>query len=171
MITINVGQAGNRLGFDIMDSLYKHLDQPEDMDLMNHYFREVRTGVSRKWIARSVWLDTETTIVDECIVRSQQSRTWMLDERCTEFRNFDIGSNWARAYQQFSNEYSTSSIDVIRKELERVDVQTTLMMIHSVGGGTGSGVGTRLTEMLQDEVIVSSISAITNRSVVLMIYP
>jgi tubulin delta len=152
MITINVGQAGNRLGYDILDSLYNHLDRPEDRDLMNHYFREVRTGVSKKWISRSVWLDTETSAVDHCIHRSQQSRSWFLDERCAEFRDLDTGSNWARAYQQFAAEFSTASVDVIRQELERVDVQTTLMMVHSVGGGTGSGLGTRLTEILQDEV-------------------
>lgn len=152
MITVHIGQVGCRVGYDIYESLFEHLKHPDDRDLMSHYFREVRSGVSLKWVSRSVWLDVEPTAVEECIQQSQQSRTWSLDESSTEYRDKGSGGNWARGYQHFSGEFQDSSIDCIRRELERVDVQTTLMMVHSVGGGAGSGVGTRVTEMVQDEV-------------------
>ena len=49
-----------------------------------------------------------------------------------------------------SGEYLETSIDCIRKELEATDEVPTLLFLHSVGGGTGSGLGTKITEGAQD---------------------
>ncbi len=39
-------------------------------------------------------------------------------------------------------------------ELEHCDTSATIMFIHSMGGGTGSGLGTRITEEAADEVFI-----------------
>ena len=39
------------------------------------------------------------------------------------------------------------SMDLIRKQLEQIDFYMGTMMIYSVGGGTGSGLGSRLMEV------------------------
>lgn len=50
-----------------------------------------------------------------------------------------------------SGEFLQTSIDLIRRELEFCDYSQTLVFIHSLAGGTGSGLGTRLSESCQDE--------------------
>lgn len=152
MIAVQVGQTGNQLGFDMYDSFYNHLRYSDHSECMSSYFREVTSGVSKRWISRSVWIDTNPTTLDSCIEKSRQSRTWCLDERCTESGHVEIASNWAKGYQEFTGSFQSNSLDHIRRELERVDVHTTLMVIHSVGGGSGSGIGTHITEVLVDEV-------------------
>ena len=49
--------------------------------------------------------------------------------------------------------FRDDSIDCIRRELEEVDRCSVIAIYHSIGGGTGSGLGTRITEEIRDEVL------------------
>ena len=40
-----------------------------------------------------------------------------------------------------SGEFLSTGLDCIRRELERSDDVPSLLFLHSVGGGTGSGLG------------------------------
>lgn len=51
-----------------------------------------------------------------------------------------------------SGAFRDDSMDCIRKELEDVDMCSVIGIYHSIGGGTGSGLGTRITEEIRDEV-------------------
>jgi tubulin gamma len=42
-------------------------------------------------------------------------------------------------------------MESIRREAEKADSLEAFMVVHSVAGGTGSGLGTAVTERLQDE--------------------
>jgi hypothetical protein len=150
MITIHAGQCGNQLGYCVMNSIFSHLNQNEE--LMGSYFRQSSHRLPL-WTARSVCLDTEPKVIHECIERSKQSKRWTLDERSSQYRHGGAGNNWAMGYQMFSADFRDESINCIRRELEHADFCTTLATIHSVGGGTGSGLGTRITEEISDEVL------------------
>jgi tubulin delta len=50
-----------------------------------------------------------------------------------------------------SGKFLETSLDCIRKELEHCDLPPSLLITHSIGGGTGSGLGTRVTEAAADE--------------------
>lgn len=41
-------------------------------------------------------------------------------------------------------------MESLRKEVERADFFLGMVMIHSLGGGTGSGMGSRLLETYRD---------------------
>ena len=49
-----------------------------------------------------------------------------------------------------SGKFLESSLNCIRKELEHCDLPPTLLISHSIGGGTGSGLGTKITEAAGD---------------------
>eukprot|EP01034_Spumella_vulgaris_P035488 gene35488-43752_t len=57
------------------------------------------------------------------------------------------GNNWALGYQMTSGEYLETALNCIQRELEYCDHSQTLVFMHSVAGGTGSGLGTRITEI------------------------
>ena len=49
-----------------------------------------------------------------------------------------------------ADEMSDAIMDRVRVEAERMDVFDSLVMLHSLGGGTGSGLGSLLTERIRD---------------------
>ena len=127
---------------------------------MNHFFRrshhsDSRPGSSRsgkaKWTARSVCIDTEPKVIHDCISRADAMKKWFLDPKHAHYEYGGAGNNWAKGYQLCTGEFRDSSVNSIRIELEEADVSPTLLVIHSIGGGTGSGLGTKMSEEIYDE--------------------
>ena len=67
------------------------------------------------------------------------------------YRHGGAGNNWAMGYQMCSGDFLDSSINCLRRELECCDLPPMLLTIHSTAGGTGSGLGTRITEAMCEE--------------------
>lgn len=61
------------------------------------------------------------------------------------------GNNWAMGYKQYGRRCGKRVLDSVRREAERADALGALVVAQSVAGGTGSGLGTAITELLQDE--------------------
>lgn len=150
MITIHAGQCGNQLGYCILDSLYDHLAHQNNYEDMNYYYQYNEKSMA--WYARSVCIDTEPKVIHECVTRANQLKKWKFNENHTHYLYGGAGNNWAMGYQMCSGDIQERSIESIRKELEDVDIPSALVILHSVGGGTGSGLGTRMTEVISDEV-------------------
>jgi len=55
-----------------------------------------------------------------------------------------------------SGEFLEESLNSIRKELEMCDQNASILTTHSTAGGTGSGLGTRMTEAIADEFPTST---------------
>jgi tubulin beta len=53
------------------------------------------------------------------------------------------------------------TLDVVRKEAESCDYVTGFQMIHALGGGTGSGMGSLLLEKLNDQYAKKIITTFT----------
>jgi tubulin beta len=67
------------------------------------------------------------------------------------FGQSGAGNNWAKGYYTEGQELAESILDVIRKEAESCDALQGFQLVHSLGGGTGSGLGTLLLNKLRDE--------------------
>ena len=69
------------------------------------------------------------------------------------------GNNWAKGYLTQGAELVESVLDVIRRETEKCDCLQGFQLTHSLGGGTGSGMGTllinRLREIYPDRIVNS----------------
>jgi len=61
------------------------------------------------------------------------------------------GNNWAKGHYTEGAELIDSVLDVVRKEAENCDCLQGFQMTHSLGGGTGSGMGTLLLAKLREE--------------------
>eukprot|EP01036_Dinobryon_divergens_P038334 gene38334-50319_t len=147
IITVDVGQCGNQLGFGILDSLFSHLTTDSEIEA---FFRMSESGTRPH--ARAVCLDTEPKVIHACLQQAFDKKNWIFDPSSVLYRHGGAGNNWAMGYEMGSGEFSIAALDCIRRELEHCDDPASLLMIHSVGGGTGSGLGTRMTEAAADEV-------------------
>lgn len=61
------------------------------------------------------------------------------------------GNNWAKGYFSEGAELVEEVLDSIRKEAESCESMQGFQMMHSLGGGTGSGLGSLLMEKLSEE--------------------
>jgi hypothetical protein len=101
--------------------------------------------------ARTVCLDTEPKVIESCLAQASTSTaSWKYDPKSVLFRHGGAGNNWALGYAMASGEFLEKSLECIRRELEHCDDQTGLVFLHSLAGGTGSGLGTHITEACED---------------------
>lgn len=61
------------------------------------------------------------------------------------------GGNWAKGHYTEGAELIDAVLDVIRKESEGCDCLQGFQLAHSLGGGTGSGMGTLLFSKIREE--------------------
>lgn len=148
-IFVNTGQCGNQLGCSIMDSLYQQLhSDPFEVDA---YFRTSQSKGNPKIVARAVCIDTEPKVINDCIQRVKDKKTWIFENKNIVYGHGGAGNNWALGYETCRGEFLDASIDSIRRELEICNRPPSLLITHSVAGGTGSGCGTHITESAADE--------------------
>eukprot|EP01112_Ceratiomyxa_fruticulosa_P019886 TRINITY_DN6613_c1_g1_i1.p1 TRINITY_DN6613_c1_g1~~TRINITY_DN6613_c1_g1_i1.p1 ORF type:complete len:383 (+),score=71.33 TRINITY_DN6613_c1_g1_i1:230-1378(+) len=61
------------------------------------------------------------------------------------------GNNWAKGHYTEGAEILEQVLDVVRKESENCDCLQGFQICHSLGGGTGSGMGTLLISKIREE--------------------
>merc|ERR1711907_925417 len=61
------------------------------------------------------------------------------------------GNNWAKGHYTEGAELVDSILDVVRKEAESCDCLQGFQLTHSMGGGTGSGLGSLLISKIREE--------------------
>ena len=67
------------------------------------------------------------------------------------FGQTGAGNNWAKGHYTEGAELIDSVLDVVRKEAESCDCLQGFQFTHSLGGGTGSGMGTLLISKIREE--------------------
>jgi len=61
------------------------------------------------------------------------------------------GNNWGQGYGEYGVKYSGEVGEMVRREVERCGSLQSFFLMHSTGGGTGSGMGSRVLEVLEEE--------------------
>ena len=61
------------------------------------------------------------------------------------------GNNWAKGHYTEGAELIDAVLDVVRKEAEGCDCLQGFQLTHSLGGGTGSGMGTLLISKIKED--------------------
>ena len=107
----------------------------------------------------------ETKVVNKCLKNSIYIYTYIYiyNEYMYVEGNFDYdkglaftgeggsGNNWAFGYNKASFNLKNMVQEGLRKTLEKIDYLGGLLMMQSLAGGTGSGLGAYLTQMLREE--------------------
>jgi len=78
------------------------------------------------------------------------------------------GNNWAKGHYTEGAELVDSVLDIIRKEAESCECMEGFQMTHSLGGGTGAGMGTLLVGRIREEYpdrLISTYSVIPSPKV------
>ena len=118
---------------------------------MSHWYLIRKTlllNSGGKYVPRAVLVDLEPGTMDS--VRSGPFGQVFRPDNFV-FGQSGAGNNWAKGHYTEGAELVDSVLDVVRKEAESCDYLQGFQLTHSLGGGTGSGMGTLLISKIREE--------------------
>uniref|UniRef100_A0AAQ4NW32 Tubulin beta chain n=1 Tax=Gasterosteus aculeatus aculeatus TaxID=481459 RepID=A0AAQ4NW32_GASAC len=155
IVHLQAGQCGNQIGAKFWEVISdEHGIDPTgsyqgDSDLqlerINVYYNEASGS---KYVPRAILVDLEPGTMDS--VRSGPFGQLFRPDNFV-FGQSGAGNNWAKGHYTEGAELVDSVMDVVRKESENCDCLQGFQLTHSLGGGTGSGMGTLLISKIREE--------------------
>uniref|UniRef100_A0ABI7Z1V0 Tubulin delta chain n=1 Tax=Felis catus TaxID=9685 RepID=A0ABI7Z1V0_FELCA len=158
IVTVQLGQCGNQIGFEVFDALYSDSHCPQGLcskrenevyqaSCKERFFSEEENGVP---IARAVLVDMEPKVINQTLSKAAQSGRWKYGQHSCFCQKQGSGNNWAYGYSVHGPRHEESIMNLIQKEVEKCDCLSGFFIIMSMAGGTGSGLGAFVTQNLQD---------------------
>jgi len=159
IIHVQVGQCGNQIGNAFWSTMGaehkleangKFKGKPEEddnqlrLDKIDVYYQEAGT---MRFVPRACLVDLEPGIMD-VIKASPMGALFKPDNMC--FGASGAGNNWAKGHYTEGAELIDEAVDIIRRETEGCDCPQGFQLTQSIGGGTGSGMGTLLLLKIRD---------------------
>jgi len=155
IIQVQAGQCGNQIGGKFwevvcdehnIDASGQFIGNDKSvLDKINVYFNDVRKS---RYVPRCILADLEPGVLDS--IRSGAHGKLFRPDSFVFAQN-GAGNNWAKGHYTEGAELIDSILDVIRKEAEGCDCLQGFQVTHSLGGGTGSGMGTLLVSKIREE--------------------
>jgi len=170
IIHVQVGQCGNQVGLAFWNAVTREHNLaesnmkwtapekgsadadgdglPDELEKIDVYFRATSNEpTTTKWVPRAVLVDLEPGTMD--VIKAQPlGPAFKPDNLC--FGNNGAGNNWAKGHYTEGAELVESVLDRVRLEIEQCDAPQGFQIFHSLGGGTGSGMGTLLLLKIRD---------------------
>ncbi|KAE8602665.1 hypothetical protein XENTR_v10014076 [Xenopus tropicalis] len=162
-IVVQVGQCGNQIGCRFWDlALREHASVNKKGifdEALCSFFRNVDTraeaggadaqrGKICSLKARAVLIDMEEGVVNEIL---QGPLRDLFDSKQLITDVSGSGNNWAVGHKLYGGQYREHIVENLRRTAEQCDCLQCFFVIHSMGGGTGSGLGTFVLNVLEEE--------------------
>jgi len=155
IVHIQAGQCGNQIGAKFWEVISgEHGINDEGIycgetnlqkERINVYYNEAQ---GRRYVPRAVMVDLEPGTLDQ--LRSGPFGKMYRPDNFIGGQS-GAGNNWAKGHLTEGAELIENVLDVVRKEAEGCDCLQGFQVCHSLGGGTGSGMGTLLIAKIREE--------------------
>uniref|UniRef100_A0A182SP87 Tubulin beta chain n=1 Tax=Anopheles maculatus TaxID=74869 RepID=A0A182SP87_9DIPT len=155
IVHLQAGQCGNQIGSKFWEIIsdehgidptgHYHGDTDLQLERIDVYYTEVN---GNKYVPRAVLVDLEPGTMDS-VRQSPYGALFRPDNFV--YAQSGAGNNWAKGHYTEGAELVDNVLDVIRKETEACDCLQGFQLAHSLGGGTGSGMGTLLISKIREE--------------------
>eukprot|EP01039_Chlorochromonas_danica_P000663 gene663-718_t len=158
IVTVQVGRCGNQVGYEFWKTIapeqgitnlgrsVAEAKYASDFGQTDVCFSENQDA--NRFIPRSVLVDSTSTNLN-AIRQAAYGEIFSPDNFIAGASS--TGNNWAKGHIALGSEMIDSIMEVIRREVEKCDTLQGFQLIHSLGGGTGSGLGTLILSKLRDE--------------------
>ncbi|KAJ8469323.1 hypothetical protein ONZ45_g16927 [Pleurotus djamor] len=154
IINVQAGQAGNQVGECFWEMLLAEhgIDKsgsyigsdPQQIERAGVYFTEVNPDGHTRYVPRSVQVDLEAGIRSGPLGGLFRPGTFVTGDA-------GAGNNWAKGFYTEGAELVEPIVDIIRQQAENTDALQGFQVVHSLGGGTGAGLGSLLLSKLREE--------------------
>ncbi|GAM25142.1 hypothetical protein SAMD00019534_083170, partial [Acytostelium subglobosum LB1] len=160
IVHLQVGQCGNQIGNKFWEVISEehgiqadgsHKSSGDEklsklqLERINVYYNEAR---DKKYVPRAVLVDLEPGTMDT--IRSGPNGQLFRPDNFINGQS-GAGNNWAKGHYTEGVELVESVLDVVRREAEGCDCLQGFQVTHSIGGGTGSGMGTLLISRIRED--------------------
>jgi len=155
IVCIAGGQCGNQIGAKFWEVICKehHINKAGEyegeldyeLERISVYYNEASAS---RYVPRCILMDLEPGTMDS--VRAGEFGQIFRPDNFV-FGQSGAGNNWAKGHYTEGAELIDSVLDVVRKEAEGCDCLQGFQITHSLGGGTGSGMGTLLIAKIREE--------------------
>jgi hypothetical protein len=153
IVSIHVGQCGNQIADRYWRLILKEhglneSGMPKDPSVtsnanMEVFFNKIRDG---KYVPRAVLIDLEPGV----IARIEQGEMAKLFDEGSIVRKIPgAANNWARGYNVEGERVIDQIMNVIDAAVEKTKSLQGFLLTHSIGGGSGSGLGSLILERLR----------------------
>eukprot|EP00878_Enallax_costatus_P011759 GHUV01012275.1.p1 GENE.GHUV01012275.1~~GHUV01012275.1.p1 ORF type:complete len:179 (+),score=43.49 GHUV01012275.1:216-752(+) len=155
IINLQVGQCGNQVGSEFWRKLCQEHGISKDGMLEDF----ATQGGDRKdvffyqaddehYVPRAILLDLEPRVINT-IQTSDIANLFNPENIFISKEGGGAGNNWASGFTQ-GEQVQETLLDMIDREAEYCDSLEGFTLCHSIAGGTGSGMGSYLLELLSD---------------------
>ena len=148
MVGMMVGQCGNQIGAAAYGALHAERPLPGERALFDEGGH-----------ARAVLVDGEAKVIGALFREAGGPFS-----RANAFaEDSGRGNNWALGYYgpRAGNRIVDRAMEALRRQLEASDAYRGGMIFHSLCGGTGAGLGSRMMEEMRDELAASPLVSTT----------
>ncbi|XP_051175562.1 tubulin beta chain-like [Leptopilina boulardi] len=172
ILHLQVGQCGNQIGTKFWEMISgehgintegKYMGSTKhQLDKLSVYYNEVN---DRTYVPRAILVDLEPGTMDAAR-GGLYGKLYRPDNFI--YGQGGAGNNWAKGHYTDGAELAENVLDSIRKECENCDSFQGFQVCHSLGGGTGSGMGTFLISKMKEEYpdrMISSFSVMPSPKV------
>ena len=142
-VFLQVGQCGNQVGFQLW-KLFRDEVNLRDNTIFH----------SNSERARCILVDSEPKVAEKPFSKASHPLYNILSPSLVVKGNNGRGNNWAMGYLDKPEKelgLSGQVMELFRREVEECDYYRGCVLLHSLAGGTGSGLGSKLVEMIRDQ--------------------
>ncbi|KAM6933181.1 LOW QUALITY PROTEIN: tubulin delta chain [Xenentodon cancila] len=151
IVTVQLGQCGNQVGQQLFDVICSDAQAGQrnayGAASTQRFFHQTTQGDLE---ARAVLIDMESKVINHSMAKAAKTGRWRYGGTSHFSQKQGSGNNWANGYCVHGPSHRGVVEEMVRREVERCDRLAGLMAMMSVAGGTGSGVGTYITQCLRD---------------------
>ncbi|XP_053176949.1 tubulin delta chain [Scomber japonicus] len=150
VVTVQLGQCGNQVGHQLFDVICSDALEAQRTYSCSSCERFFYRSAQGELLARAVMIDMEPKVINQSLTKAAKSGRWKYGDTSYFHQKQGSGNNWANGYCVHGPRHREVAEELVRREVERCDRLAGLMAMMSVAGGTGSGVGTYVTQCLRD---------------------
>ncbi len=100
--------------------------------------------------AKSLLIDMEPKVVNQCLQSKRRNSEWSYNPSYSYCKQEGSGNNWAYGFNHHGPECKAPILEKFRCLLEKIDYMQSLLFFQSLAGGTGSGLGSYLVEVIKE---------------------
>uniref|UniRef100_UPI00398F2D95 tubulin delta chain isoform X2 n=1 Tax=Pristiophorus japonicus TaxID=55135 RepID=UPI00398F2D95 len=150
-VVVQLGQGGLQLGRALFEELSRDGDSDRSASHHRFFHSPQAAGPGQALpVARAVLVDMESKVISRTLSQATKSGRWRYGDQSYFCQKQGSGNNWANGFCVHGPRHEEAVMDLVRREVEKCERLSGFLTMMSVAGGTGSGLGTYVTQCLRD---------------------